>query len=348
MSDHALGRALRAAIELQRRELGGQLDPRRLESGLADLVTPEQQCLLPALSYLLRAPQMARLLSQPTGLHEVRSETTVVSLRHDLRNLYTTTLCNRLDSVLDGLLNLGTAAPPASPGEATRPPTRVQPTRPPRRTSDPEPLPVLREHTGGAGQGLLLATLAFLVGILGGALVLLWLQRQPQHSAPATQIDSAYPGARSANPGSTLGRPAAPSRPPSLPDSAAPVQQPPAREEPEPGGTTGETAVATAIASVERLYAAINAGDSETARRLFSAAAADQFDPTFFQQFSRISVSDLRPTATTGSEVTLEGQVTFFYPDGRSQVESRSFTVDSASEPALIIASAFGEVLRAR
>jgi fumarate hydratase class II len=53
MSDQSLGRDLRAAIERQRRDPGEQVDPRRLESGLAALVTPDQQSLLPALKDLI-------------------------------------------------------------------------------------------------------------------------------------------------------------------------------------------------------------------------------------------------------------------------------------------------------
>jgi hypothetical protein len=40
--------------------------------------------------------------------------------------------------------------------------------------------------------------------------------------------------------------------------------------------------------------------------------------------------------------------VTFAYPDGSVQSESRRFTVDTASTPALIIASDFGGVIKAR
>jgi hypothetical protein len=40
--------------------------------------------------------------------------------------------------------------------------------------------------------------------------------------------------------------------------------------------------------------------------------------------------------------------VTFVYPDGTSQSESRSFTVDTATNPALITGSSFGQVMRGR
>jgi hypothetical protein len=46
--------------------------------------------------------------------------------------------------------------------------------------------------------------------------------------------------------------------------------------------------------------------------------------------------------------VDLTGLVTFSYPDGTSQVESRSFRVDTATDPALITASSFLAVVQPR
>jgi hypothetical protein len=46
--------------------------------------------------------------------------------------------------------------------------------------------------------------------------------------------------------------------------------------------------------------------------------------------------------------VSLHGVVTFVYPDGSTQSESRSFVVDTATQPALITASGFNQVLKAR
>ena len=105
---------------------------------------------------------------------------------------------------------------------------------------------------------------------------------------------------------------------------------------------------AAAIARVERLYGALRNRDFDPARSLFGPVAADQFDPAFFEQFSQVSVSDLQEIGSSGTVVELEGRVRFLYPDGSVQVESRSFTVDTASEPAPITASAFGRVLQPR
>ena len=73
--------------------------------------------------------------------------------------------------------------------------------------------------------------------------------------------------------------------------------------------------------------------------------AADQFEPTFFNQFARVTVADLRETSSTGSMINLEGVVTFVYRNGNLQTETRTFTVDTRSTPPMITASEFGRVL---
>ena len=383
MSDQSLGRNLRAAIEQQRHEPGGQVDPRRLENGLAARVTPDQQALLPALSYLLRSPLVAKLLSQPAELTGTRRETLVTALRQELHALYTPALCNRLEAVLVGLLGLQSAPAPA-PGPAQVPAAAAAPVQAaapaqaaavtaaadslsaPAAAPAPAPAPAAT-RVRGAGPGPLVAVLSFLVGILGGALVLLWLQRHPQ--LPPRDADNGTPQGRLAPPapalpgdnstrGITEGS-AADSTEASTEGSAADSaadgegrnEPADASSEPATAFTTGNAtgaATATATATVERLYAALNARDTEAARRLFTAAAADQFDPAFFNQFSRVAVTQLRPTATNGSQVMLEGLVTFTYPDGTRQIETRSFRVDTATDPAQIVASGFGQVIQAR
>lgn len=333
-SDQSLGRELRLAIERQRHELNGQVDPRRLESGLVNLVAADQQSLLPALSYLLRSPLVARLLNQPAAMEGSQRETITAALRQDLHTLYAPALCHRLESVLAGLL-----------GESRRevpPPTPAQPQNA-RPTT-----PVAAHGRSGAGPGLAVAVLAFLVGILGGALVLLWLQSQSQKPLPES---------RSSSPGTVAPAPE-PARSPDAPNTPTPAPAPTDADGSEADATdnangraenaASDQAIASAITTVEKLYIALNARDDAGARNLFGAAAADQFDPAFFSQFSRITVGDLRVIASSGGEVKLEGLVTFSYPDGSSQVESRSFTVDSSSDPARIVASAFGQVIRPR
>jgi serine/threonine-protein kinase len=103
-----------------------------------------------------------------------------------------------------------------------------------------------------------------------------------------------------------------------------------------------------AVASIQQLYQALSAKDFNQAQALFGSAAADQFDPEFFRQFERVTVQDLRSTTQVGSSVNLEGTVSFLWPDGSIQSESRSFSVDTASDPPRITASEFGRVLKPR
>ena len=109
-----------------------------------------------------------------------------------------------------------------------------------------------------------------------------------------------------------------------------------------------QAALDSAIATVQQLYSDLSNGNGEAARQLLGGGAADQFDLAFFSQFQRVGVSDLREIGRSGALVSLQGVVTFMYPDGSSQSESRSFVVDTATQPALITASGFNQVLKAR
>ena len=100
--------------------------------------------------------------------------------------------------------------------------------------------------------------------------------------------------------------------------------------------------------SIRSVYESLSRKDFEQARQWFAGAAADQFDAAFFEQFQQVTVSDLQTTGSNGSSLTLDGVVTFVYPDGTSQSETRSFTVDTATSPALITNSAFVRVLQSR
>lgn len=365
MSDLALGQVLRAAIDQQRHTLQGQIDPRRLERQLGGWVQPEQRMLLPALSLLLRSPLLARSLQENAA--GPRREATRAALLQEVANLYSPTVCQRLAAVLQGLLpgeavtaadhpvaaepvrpvQEGAAQPPAQAWSPGAPGALPQPT-PTSGWSDTAPgsrhgraaeavhdAAVRQSNTSagsGRGLGLLVALLGFLVGGLGAALaLLLWLQRNPGAPAAPALNEAALQPAPSAEPA------------PAPATAAPPAALLPETEPSRMGGGR-----AAAIASVERLYGALSNRDFDTARSLFGPVAADQFDPAFFEQFSQVSVSDLQEIGSSGTVVELEGRVRFLYPDGSAQVESRSFTVDTASEPALITASAFGRVLQPR
>jgi hypothetical protein len=130
---------------------------------------------------------------------------------------------------------------------------------------------------------------------------------------------------------------------------AAPSELPEQQELPTaPPGESSTRQAERAVAVITELYAALSAKDFEKSKELFGAGAADQFGPGFFVQFKRVTAQNLRVTSATKSVVNLEGEVIFYWPDGSYQSETRSFSVNTTSEPALITASEFGSVIRPR
>lgn len=176
--------------------------------------------------------------------------------------------------------------------------------------------------TSGGDGGWLVALLCFLIGIVGsGLLLLVWLQQQGRQPSSGS---AAQPAPATA----------------AAPTAAAPVAP--------PSTPLGIEAINAAVASIQELYMALSAKDFATAASHYGPGAADQFDPSFFDQFERVTVADLHQTSSTGSMLNLQGAVTFVYPNGDVQSETRSFTVDTRSTPALITSSEFGRILQPR
>ena len=135
---------------------------------------------------------------------------------------------------------------------------------------------------------------------------------------------------------------------PALVSESEPTQTEPEPATSEPKLDPAQLQLNQAIETVRQLYDDISLGNTAAAKQLFSPQAADQFDPAFFSQCQRVAVDNLQEVNRDGSKVTLQGVVTFVYPDGTSQAESRSFTVDTASQPGLITASSFDQVVSPR
>lgn len=343
MNDHQLGASLRNQIltDLQR---GIPSDGRRLQALAGDLCGERQLPLLPAVRYLVMSQAFASAVGQPQPLPaDPRLQ---LRLQQELEQVFTTAICQRMTAVLQGLLALPSVEQtPASP----QMPSPPQPPAPPEAPPVPPPMPavpvvpmvpaaleefeLLRDprsysSTGSASRGVV-AVLSFMAGVLvvGVLAGLVWLWQLSSRQQQALPQGDTTTGTESA---------------PRVPVSPAPAQPPPAPELEQPQQVNPDLA----IASVQQLYTDISNGNYDAARQLFSPAASDQFDPTFFGQFQQVSVSDLRETGRSGTSVTLSGVVTYVYPDGTSQTESRSFNVDTATQPALITASSFGSVLK--
>jgi hypothetical protein len=230
-----------------------------------------------------------------------------------------------MEAVLRGLL----ALPEPGPGGAAEAEPEPEPAMPAAEPAAPSAAQLAAPAPPAApasGQGLV-AALGFLAGVLAvglaGLITWLLLNRQglPLLPQPAAQDQASTPS------------PQADSTATQLPPPAPDLQQ---------------AALDNAIATVQQLYSDLSNGNGEAARQLIGGGAADQFDPAFFNQFQRVSVSDLREIGRSGAVVSLQGVVTFVYPDGSTQSESRSFVVDTATQPALITASGFNQVLKAR
>lgn len=350
MNDHQLGALLRhqIATDLQR---GIPTDGRRLQALVGDLCGEQQLPLLPALRYLVMSPAFSSAVGQTPPLPaDARLQ---LRLQQELDHVFTAAICLRMTAVLRGLLGLAElegGAMQGAGGAAVAPVTLAmpQPPQPPQPLAPTAPqegdMPagwpieeLIREQAGyeraaaGGSRGVV-AVLSFMagvlvVGVLGALGWMVQMSRQPLQPA-------ATPGATPA--------PAQTTPAPSEPQEPATSQPPPAPDLGQQESTN------LAIASVQQLYNDISSGNVDAARQLFSAEAADQFDPSFFSQFQQVSVSDLRETGRSGTSVTLSGVVTFVYPDNTTQSESRSFTVDTATQPALITGSSFGAVLKPR
>ncbi len=342
MSDHELGVRLREIL-LQERARVLPLEARRLQALVGDLCEHEQRVLVPPLRHLLLSPAFLSELGRTPPLSEPRSR---LRFLQELREVFATPLCERMEAVVDGLLGL--PANGRTDGSALTDPTPATPV-----SAIPVPPPQRGE---GAGPAALKAWPIALAGFLGGALllalagVLFWLA---ERNSPALQGATPSLPSRGASGAIGLGRNEGTEPTAAASARSGPVETPPAPVLPEgPGsseqGAEGQAAETAAVRTVESLYQALSRQDFSAARALFSGDAADQFDPAFFRQFTRVEVADLQPTSRSAGSVTLDGVVSFFYPDGSLQKEARTFTLDTNSDPPRVVASAFGMVVRPR
>ncbi|MEY3545632.1 MAG: hypothetical protein RLZZ247_1789, partial [Cyanobacteriota bacterium] len=300
MNDYALGANLRRQI-LSDLERGLPLDGRRLQALVGDFCGQSQLALLPALKYLVLSPGFSSAASQQPPLPaDARLQ---LRLQQELNEVFAGPICARMDAVLRGLLSLQEANAPAQ----NEPPLEeeVAEEYDDAYEEDLEPA-----AAGGSSNGLV-AVLSFMAGVLvvgvGGGLAWLLLQTTLPSTNTADTQRPRLPG--------ELTTPS--------PDTAT-AEAPAAPDLSQQG--SNDAAAAQAITSVEQLYNDLSLGNIQAARQRFSGEAADQFDPAFFRQFQRVSVDQLRTIGINGSDVNLEGVVTFVYPDGTSQSESRQFT----------------------
>ena len=125
-------------------------------------------------------------------------------------------------------------------------------------------------------------------------------------------------------------------------------------EQPKPSAKVEQIAtkinqVDVAISTVNQWVQALSEGNTTRARSLMTDGAATLYDPDFFTQFERVTVSDLQASSTSGSYVNLNGVMTFIYPDGSTQRETRTFTVSVMSQTQPVVtATEFVSVIKPR
>ncbi len=103
--------------------------------------------------------------------------------------------------------------------------------------------------------------------------------------------------------------------------------------------------------AVQLVYKVVNDmsnGDSYSARESMAGAALSNYDPSFFKQFNRVTVSNLKITGDTGGNYDLSGKMTYVYKDGTIQTEERSFTVASIGSNPRLMSTEFVRVIKAR
>jgi hypothetical protein len=364
MTPHQLGLSLRDEVLRQRQRTGRAQGP-RLVAVIRDLCAEDHQdfcaplCFLVTSSVFASAVERDPTFAGPALLHAWNQE---------LRQIYASGLCQRLQPVLAGLLSLpppGAAAsaspqPPGASSSVAAPASPLPSAGPteaplPSRPQDPRLIPVATAERSAPAPGrfagaktILLIGLAFLGGVLLPLALALGLGigigRKPSPSPTTAAMDRGLPVPRPQPPPSQA---PAIANPPQIPAPTTASASPEPAVTPATIASAEDTAAAQqrAIRRVEQLYEALVAKDYDRARGFVSAEAADQFQPGSLEAYEQVSIQDLRVTSQSGSTVELEGVVSLVQPDGSRHLETRSFSVDVASDPAIISASAFGRVL---
>ena len=135
---------------------------------------------------------------------------------------------------------------------------------------------------------------------------------------------------------------------PTPPEPVAAESSEDADDVPAPPASGNDLSTEAAQATVASLYSHVSNQAWDAARSQFGGPLAQQFDPGFFAQFDRVTVENLRVTGQTADTVEFVGENTYVYPDGSTQREERSFTVQLQDGQPRIVSSSFRGVLQAR
>ena len=108
------------------------------------------------------------------------------------------------------------------------------------------------------------------------------------------------------------------------------------------------TTIDAAIYVIQEWVEAMSNNDTQQASKYMTGAAERMYNPTFFRQFERVNVSNLTVDSVSGSFINLSGIMTFVYPDGSIQKETRDFTIFSKDGSTVVTNTEFGKVVDPR
>ncbi len=99
---------------------------------------------------------------------------------------------------------------------------------------------------------------------------------------------------------------------------------------------------------VKSVYLDLSNKQWTSASSFYSSKISHQFDPNFFKQFNRVDIDDIQVTSRSETTINLVGVNSYFYPEGTTQVEERSYKVELINGEPLITDSQFVKVIRLR
>ena len=106
--------------------------------------------------------------------------------------------------------------------------------------------------------------------------------------------------------------------------------------------------VDSAVYVIQEWVSAMSDMDGKRASQFMTGEAERMYDPRFFKQFDRVNVSRLKVDNVSGSFINLSGVMTFVYPDGSVQKETRTFTVFTKDGAAVVTNTEFEKVIQSR
>ena len=309
-------------------------------------------------------PHSGELDWQPYAAHVSAPLATVLDkmVRYDFRSRYRNA-AEALAALRALPPTLNRYIPPeASPWGVTPPPpaTQAQPTVAVGRSPQPTQATDVRltgqqQRQRQPAPALLwpLTGVAIAVIVAGGLLIWSFWRFTAADSAsesPEIAVDSVEPSELETEAIEEDAPPLTPAPPEPEPEPEPPAPpEPPETDpsDPEPSPSPALTPAA-AQATVTTLYNHVSNQNWSAARSQFDGALAEQFDPNFFAQFDRVTVENLRVTSQTADRIEFLGENTYVYPDGSTQREERTFTVQTIDGQPRIVASSFQRVLTPR